>query len=153
VVGVTVLLEEDALVDWLIAYLEADTMLMSLIAPDHVMVGVYEKTEAAPYIRIDHLDGEDLMVIGLHRVWVDATYHIRGVSHWRGTGQPDRTEVNTIGARLDALLHDQESVTATHSIHSFREEPEPLPTIYEAGSTNPVWLQSGGIYRIRAAAI
>jgi hypothetical protein len=149
----TVLLEEDALVDWLIAYLEGDSTLMSLINPDHIMVGVYEKTEAAPYVRIDHLDGDDLMVIGLHRVWVDTTYHIRGVSHWEGTGQPDRTEVNAIGARLDELLHDQETVTATHSIHSFREEPEPVPTLYEPSMKSPVWLQSGGIYRIRAAVI
>jgi hypothetical protein len=121
-------------------------MLNGTVAPE-----VTWDTNASPFVRVDRLDGNDLMVIGLHRVWVDTTFHIRGVFHWRGTGRPDRTEVNAIGARLDELLHDHEATTSTHSIHSFREEPTPTPATTEPGGD--LWLQSGGIYRLRAHAL
>ncbi len=146
----TVVLEEDALTTWLVDYLEADTTLMSLlngaVAPE-----VIWDTNASPFVRVDRLDGNDLMVIGLHRVWVDTSWHIRGVEHWRGSGRPDRTNVNLIGARLDTLLHDVEATTATHQLHSFREEPEPTPAVTEANGE--LWLQAGGIYRMRVSAL
>lgn len=146
----TVAVEEDALTTWLVDYLEADTALMGMcngaVAPE-----VFQDTTASPFVRVDRLSGEDLMVIGLFRVWADTTYHIRGVQHWRGSGRPDRTDVNAIGARLDALLHKHEVATATHQIHSFREEPEPTPAVTEANGE--LWLQSGGIYRLRVAAL
>jgi hypothetical protein len=146
----TIAVEEDALTSWLVDYLEADTTLMSLcngaVSPEVVW-----DSNASPFVRLDRLDGNDLMVIGLFRVWADTTYHIRGVQHWRGSGRPDRTEVNAIGARLDVLLHKHEAITATHQIHSFREEPEPTPAVTEANGE--LWLQSGGIYRLRVAAL
>lgn len=144
------MIEEDALTDWIVDYLEADAALMALcnglVSPE-----VFQDTTASPFVRVDRLDGNDLMVIGLYRVWTDTTYHIRGVFHWRGSGRPDRTDVNSIGARLDALLHDHEAATATHEIHSFREEAEPNPSVIEANGE--LWLQSGGIYRLRVHAL
>ena len=147
----TVVLEEDALTTWLVDYLEADTTLMAMlngpIAPE-----VRWGTLASPFVKVDRLDGHDLMVIGLHRVWSDTTWHVRGVDHWTpGSGQPDRTEVNAIGARLDVLLHNHEAVTGTYQIHAFREEPEPTPAVTEANGE--LWLQSGGIYRMRVSAL
>jgi hypothetical protein len=142
--------EEDALTEWLVSYLEADTTLMALlnggVAPE-----VFQGTTASPFVRVDRLDGHDLMVIGLKRIWSDCHYHVRGVFHWRGSGRPDRTDVNAIGARLDTLLHATENSTATHQIHSFREEPEPSPTVLE--TNGELWLQSGGVYRLRAHAL
>ena len=146
----TVAVEEDALSDWLVSYLEADTALMSMcngaVAPEVVW-----DSNASPFVRVDRLDGNDLMVIGLHRVWVDTTWHIRGCQHWRGSGRPDRTDVNAIGARLDVLLHAVTATTATIQVHCFREEAEPLPAVTEA--SGELWLQSGGVYRLRCSAL
>jgi hypothetical protein len=141
--------EQDLLQGWLVGYLEADSELMGLvngIAPEAVW-----GTLASPYVRVDYLDGEDLYVVGLSRVWLDSTFHVRAVEHWRGSGQPDRTTVNEIGARLEELLHDHEETTATLSVHSFREEPTPTPAVTE--QNGELWLQSGGIYRLRAHAV
>jgi hypothetical protein len=143
-------LEEDATTEWLVTYLEADATLSGMtegpVAPE-VIWGLSK----SPFVRIDRLDTDDLMVVGLHRVWVDQTYHVRGVLHWHGSGRPDRTEVNAIGARLDALLHDHEEATATHHFHSFREEGEPTPATTEPDGS--LWLASGGIFRIRCTAL
>ncbi len=143
-------LEEDALSDWLVDYLEADSTLMGLLN-GQVAPEVVWDTNASPFVRVDRLDGEDLKVVGLNRVWVDTTWHVRGVEHWRGSGRPDRSSVNAIGSRLDTLLHDHEALTATHHFHSFREDPEPLPAVTEPNGE--LWLQSGGVYRIRVSAL
>ena len=87
------------------------------------------------------------MVIGLHRVWVDTLYHVRGCLHWQDRGRPDRSEVNAIGQRIDELLHDYEGVTSEYQIHSFREDGEPNPEVVE--DDGELWLQSGGLYRVR----
>jgi hypothetical protein len=107
-------------------------------------------TTAGPLVRVDRLDGEDLYVIGLYRVWVDTTYHIRVVQQWRGSGRPDRTDVNAAGDRLDELLHDHEAISGDYQFHVFREEPTPSPAVVEPGGE--LWLQSGGIFRVRANA-
>lgn len=147
--------EEDALADWLPEYLEADTTLMALLngAEGQAVfeTGAVPLAARGPFVRYDRLDGDDLMVVGLSRVWVDSTWHVRGCVKWEGRGRPDRSEINAIGARLDALLHDYTTTTATHQIESFREDPEPIPVVEEQNGER--WLQSGGIYRIRAAAI
>ena len=90
-------------------------------------------------------------MIGLTRVWTDTTYHVRAVEHYQGGDRPDRSTVNAIGERLDELLHDVEVQTATHSIHGFREEPEPIPAVVEPNGD--LWLQSGGVYRLRVYAL
>jgi hypothetical protein len=140
---------EDALTEWLVSTLEADATLMGMlngaVSPEVTWGG-----NASPFVRIDRLDGEDLMSIGLYRVWVDTQYHIRGCVHWDEGGRPDRTEVNAIGERIDTLLHDKEAVTAPYHFHSFREEPEPLPAVTEPNGE--LWLQSGGLYRVRVSA-
>ena len=143
-------LEEDALTEWLVDYLEDDSTLMSMLNGD-VAPEVFQDSTASPFVRIDRLSGNDLMVVGMERVWTDSTYHIRGVEHWKGSGRPDRTNVNEIGARLDALLHEHEALTSTHQIHCFREEAEPIPASIEPNGE--LWLQSGGIYRLRCAAL
>jgi hypothetical protein len=150
VVVVSVVLEEDALATWLVDYLEADDTLMGMLNGSVAPEVTWDRN-ASPFVRVDRLDGEDLMVIGLHRVWVDTQWHVRGVEHWRGSGRPDRTDVNAIGARLDELLHDHEATTATIQVHSFRTEPEPMPAVTEPDGS--LWLQAGGLYTLRASAI
>jgi hypothetical protein len=95
----------------------------------------------SPFVRIDFLGGTDLLTVGLNRIWGDMTYHVYGAFHWKGSGRPDRTEVNAIGDRLDQLLHGHAETTALVDIHSFREESEPTPAVPDGES---VWLQSGG---------
>jgi hypothetical protein len=152
---VSVVLEEDALAEWLVGYLEADTTLMGMLNGHPSGAAVFPEVipdqGKSPYVRVDFLDGEDLMVIGGHRVWVSSAYHIRGCFHWQGGGRPDRTDVNAIGNRLDTLLHFHEALTATHQIHGFREDPEPNPAVVEANGE--LWLQSGGVYRLRVGEL
>jgi hypothetical protein len=145
-----VTLEEDAITEWLISYLEADVTLMSYLN-GYVAAEAWQDSTNSPFVRVDRLDGNDLMVTGLHRVWTDTTYVVRGVQHWRGGGRPDRTDINQIGARLDTLLHDHEATTTTHQIHSFREEADPLPAVVT--SDGELWLHSGGVYRLRCTAL
>jgi hypothetical protein len=140
---------EDAITEYLVDYLESDSELMGMMNGP-VSPEVVWGTEAGPLVRVDRLDGEDLFAVGLYRVWVDTTYHIRAVQQWRGSGRPDRTEVNAIGARLDELLHDHEAISGDYQFHVFREEPTPNPAVVEPGGE--LWLQSGAIFRIRASA-
>jgi hypothetical protein len=140
---------EDAITEYLVDYLEADTELMGMMNGP-VSPEVTWGTTAGPLVRVDRLDGEDLYVIGLYRVWVDTTYHIRVVQQWRGSGRPDRTDVNAAGERLDELLHDHEAISGDYQFHIFREEPTPSPAVVEPGGE--LWLQSGGIFRVRANA-
>jgi hypothetical protein len=140
---------EDAITEYLVDYLESDSELMGM-TNGPVSAEVVWGTQAGPLVRLDRLDGEDLYVIGLYRVWVDTTYHIRVVQQWRGGGRPDRTDINAAGERLDELLHDHEAESGAYRFHIFREEPTPAPAVVEPGGE--LWLQSGGIYRIRANA-
>lgn len=140
---------EDAITEYLVEYLEADTELMGMLNGG-VEPEVIAGTDRGPLVRVDRLDGDDLIAVGLYRVWVDTTYHIRGVLQWRGGGRPDRTDINAIGARLDELLHAHEAVSGDYQFHVFREEPTPSPAVVEPGGE--LWLQSGGVYRIRANA-
>src|SRR5206468_3759520 len=135
--------------------LGADTTLMAMLEAD-IQTQVFGEMTKSPFVRVEYLDGADLMTVGLHQVWADTTYHIRGAFHWKGSGVPDRTDVNAIGARLDTLLHGHTATTttsdgtATLSLHCFREDPEPNPAVPESDG---VWLQSGGIYRVRAQVV
>ena len=143
------LLQEDAITEWLVTYLAADSTLMGLCNGD-VTPEVTWEANAAPFVRVDRLEANDLMVIGLFRVWTDCLYHVRGCDHVPAAAQvPDRTDVNAIGFRIDALLHDREVTSGGFSIHSFREEGEPSPAQTERDGS--LWMQSGGLYRIRAA--
>lgn len=140
---------EDAITEYLVTYLEADATLMGMLNGG-VEPEVIAGTDLGPLVRVDRLDGDDLMVVGPNRVWVDTTYHVRGVMQWRGGGRPDRTTINAIGDRLDTLLHAHEATSGDYQFHMFREEPTPQPAVVEPGGE--LWLQSGGIYRIRANA-
>lgn len=139
--------EEASAQDYLLTYLAADSTLSGLVSG--VRLRSVETTLPAPFVKIDRLDAEDLMVVGLHRVWDNLTFLIRGIVHWRGGGQPDWTDVRAIADRLDTLLHDHEEVTSELEVHSFREESFTDETI-EGGD---VYLHCGGIYRLRARAV
>lgn len=132
---------------YLVDLLEADTELGALVN------GVWRKSvpqsESFPVVKIDRLDGSDTYPVGLNRVWADMTFLVRGVVHWRGSGQIDYTTVQAIADRIDALLHDHEGADSDVAVHSFREEPFDDETI-EAGD---VFLHGGGVYRVRAQAV
>ena len=140
---------EDLALTWIVDTLEADTTLTGMTNGDVAPEAIWS-TNASPFVRVDRLEAVDLMVIGLHRVWTDCLYHVRGCFHWRGVGRPDRTEVDQIGARIDALLHGTEASTADLWVHSFREEACPDPAVLDGAD---LWLQSGGLYRVRAQAV
>jgi hypothetical protein len=139
--------EASAASQYLIDYLSADSELSQLVS------GVWRKSvpinEPFPVIKIDRLDGDDLMVVGLHRVWADMTFLVRGIAHWEGSDQPDYTDVRAIGNRIDALLHDHEATNAEVEVHSFRQEPFDDETM-ESGD---LFLHDGGIYTVRARAV
>lgn len=131
---------------YLVDYLSADTTLQALVN------GVWRKSvpqsQPFPVVKIDRLDGDDLMVVGLNRVWADMTFLIRGIVHWQAGGQPDWTDVRAIGDQIDALLHGHEGTGAGVSVHSFREEAWDDETV-EGGD---LFLHCGGTFRVRAQA-
>ncbi len=139
--------EAGAAGQYLVDYLGEDAPLSALVS------GVWRKSvpQSAPFpvVKIDRLSGDDLMVIGLHRVWTDMTFLVRGVVHWKSSGQPDYTDVRAIGDRIDTLLHDHEANTAELEVHSFREEPFDDETI----ESSDLFLHMGGVYRLRARAV
>jgi hypothetical protein len=132
---------------YLVDLLEADSTLGGLVN------GVWRKSvpqsEPFPVVKIDRLDGDDLNAVGLYRVWADMTFLVRGIVHWRGSGQPDWSDAQAIGDRIDALLHDHEGADAAVSVHAFREEAWDDETL-ESGD---LFLHVGGIYRVRAQAV
>jgi len=144
---VTTINEEVACQNYLLGYLAADTTLMNLV--NGVTLRSTWGTLRAPFVKIDRQDAEDVMVVGLARVWADLTFLIRGVDHWTGSGLPDWATVGLIADRLDALLHDHEQVTASLRVHSFREESFTDETV-ESGD---LYLHAGGVYRVRAQAV
>jgi len=136
--------EEAAAQDYLVTYLSADTTLMSMV--DGIWLRSTAQTAAFPVVKIDRQDAEDLMVVGLARVWANLTFLVRGIVHWRGTGHPDWTDVRAIADRLDTLLHDYEGTDGALQLHAFREESFTDETT-EGGA---LYLHAGGIYRVRA---
>lgn len=140
--------EEAAAQQYLLDYLGADATLTDLLGSG-VWLRSVPQTARFPAVKIDRQDAADLMVIGLHRVWADLTFLIRGIVHWTGSGQPDWADVRAIGDRLDTLLHDHEAQDATVAVHSFREESFSDETV-EGGD---LFLHCGGTYRVRARAV
>jgi hypothetical protein len=140
--------EEAAAQQYLLDYLNADSTLTAMLSSG-VWLRSVPQSSSFPAVKIDRQDSEDLMVVGLARVWANLSFLIRGIVHWRGGGQPDWTDVRAIGDRLDALLHDHEGDDGTVAVHSFREESYTDETI-ESGD---LFLHVGGIYRVRARAV
>ena len=140
--------EEAAAQQWLLDYLGADATLTGLLEGG-IWLRSVPQSEPFPVVKIDRLSASDLYVIGLHRIWDDLTFHVRGIVHWRGGGQPDWTDARAIGNRIDTLLHAHEAVTSELQVHSFREESMTDETI-ESGD---LFLHVGGIYRLRARAV
>jgi hypothetical protein len=140
--------EEAAAQQYLLDYLGADSTLTGLLESG-VWLRSVPQSARFPVVKIDRQDADDLYVVGLHRVWSNLSFLVRGIIHWEGSGQPDWTDVRAIGDRLDALLHDHEAVTSELQVHSFREEPFSDETV-ESGD---LFLHVGGIYRVRARAV
>ncbi len=140
--------EEAAAQQYLLDYLGADSTLTNLLQSG-VWLRSVPQSARFPAVKIDRMDASDLHVIGLHRVWDDLSFLVRGIVHWTGGGQPDWTDARAIGDRLDTLLHDHEETTAELEVHSFREESFTDETV-EAGD---LFLHVGGIYRLRARAV
>jgi hypothetical protein len=139
--------EEAAAQQYLLDLLEADGTLSGLV--NGVWLKSIPQSALMPAVKIDRQDAEDLMVVGLARVWANLSFLVRGVVHWRGGGQPNWTDARAIGDRIDALLHDHEGSNAEVAVHSFREESFTDETL-EAGD---LFLHVGGIYRVRARAV
>lgn len=142
------MIEEAAAQQYLLNRLSGDATLAGLATGGMWLRSVPERTKM-PVVKIDRQDADDLMVVGLARVWADLTFLVRGVSHWRGSGVPSWTEARAIGDRVDTLLHDHEGSDATVNVHSFREEGFTDETL-EAGD---LFLHVGGIYRVRARSL
>lgn len=140
--------EEAAAQQYLLEVLEADTTLMGLLGSG-VWLRSVPQSARFPAVKIDRQDAEDLMVVGLNRVWANLTFLVRGIVHWKGSGQPDWTDVRSIGDRIDALLHDHEGSNSEISVHSFREESFTDESV-EGGD---LFLHVGGVYRVRAQAV
>ena len=140
----TLVNEEVAAQNYLVAYLSADATLMGMVGG--IALRSSWGTLKEPFVKIDRQDAADLMVVGLYRVWADLSFLIRGVDKWRGHGLPDWSTVQAIADRLDVLLHDHEQTLANVKCHSFREEPFTDETV-EGGD---LWLHAGGIYKLRA---
>lgn len=139
--------EEAAAQQYLLDYLGADDTLSSL-AQGGVWLRSVPKSVPMPVVKIDRQDADDLMVVGLARVWADLSFLVRGVVHWKGSGQPDWTDARAIGDQLDTLLHDHEGTNGTITVHAFREESWTDETV-EGGD---LYLHVGGVYRVRAMA-
>lgn len=140
--------EEAAAQDYLRTYLTADATLAALLQGG-VFLRSTPQSARFPVVKIDRQDADDLMVVGLNRVWADLSFLVRGIVHWTGRGAPDWTSARSIGDRLDTLLHRHEGANASISVHVFREEPFTDETV-EGGD---LFLHSGGIFRVRARAV
>jgi hypothetical protein len=139
--------EEVLAQNYLTQYLGEDSTMSTLV--NSVWLRSVPADELDPYVKIDRLDADDVMVINLHRVWADLTFLVRGITKVRDRGSVDWTDVGGIADRIDSLLHDHEDLTSTLEMHSFREESFTDETI-EGGN---LWLHAGGIYRVRARAV
>ncbi len=126
--------EEAACQQYLLNLLEADSTM------DGLVQGVWLRSVP---------QSEPFPVVKIHRVWNDMTFLVRGIVHWRGSGQPDWTDARAIGDRIDTLLHNKEGQDTTVAVHSFREESHTDEQL-EAGD---LFLSVGGIYRARARAV
>jgi hypothetical protein len=140
--------EEAAAQAYLIDYLESDATLSDL-GVNSVWLSSVPQSESLPVVKIDRQESGDVMAVGLHRVLNSLAFLIRGIVHWTGSGAIDYSEVNAIGDRLDALLHDHEASTSTLQVAIYREEAWTSETI-EGGDT---FLHCGGIYRVQAFPI
>ena len=140
--------EEAAAQQYLLDLLEADSTLTGMLGSG-VWLRSVPQSARFPAVKIDRMDPDDLMVVGLHRVWANLSFLVRGVVHWTGSGQPNWEDARAIGDQLDALLHDHEGQNTEVAVHSFREESYTDETI-ESGD---LFLHVGGIYRVRARAL
>lgn len=142
----TLINEEVAAQQYLLALLNADATLQGMVGS--VWLRSTPTSARYPVVKIDRQDSEDLMVVGLARVWADLSFLVRGIVHWQGAGAPDWSGVGAIADRLDQLLHDHEGQDGTVQVHSFREES------YSDETLEPdLFLHAGGIYRVRARGV
>jgi hypothetical protein len=143
----TLLNEEVAAQLWLLNYLQADAELAGMVNT-FALKTTFER-DALPYVKIDRQDSDDLMAIGMHRVWSDLTFLVRGITEGGGN-PPDWAPVQAIANRIDAVLHRASGSTATIQVGEvWREEAFTDETI-EGGDH---YLHAGGIYRAHVYAL
>ena len=139
--------EEAAALDYLVGYLGADATL------DGLVNGVWTRSmpisAPMPAVKIDVLGRDDVYVIGLHRVWDDMTFLVRGIVENTSRGEVDYTDARAIANQIDTLLHDHEATTSELAVHSFREESY----TDESVEGDKLYVHCGGIYRLRAQAV
>src|SRR6266496_3411513 len=144
----TILNEEVATQTWLQSYLAADATLGALITG--VWVHSVPRSQALPVVKIDRQSASDIYTVNLYRALSDLLYLVRGIDHWKGSGQQDWSTAQAIGNRLDVLLHKHSEATASIQVDIFREESFVDEQTSSDGTT---FLHCGGMYRIRTHAL
>ena len=82
--------EEGATFDYLIDYLSEDNVLRGLV--NRVWTRSVPVSAAMPVVKVDVLDRDDLMGVGLFRVWADLAVLVRGITK---SSLPRRTTIAT----------------------------------------------------------
>lgn len=126
---------------WLHTTLSADSALAAVVAGR-----IYSYQAAAraalPYV-VFHLQsgGQDIAVVGAHRVWADLLYAVKAVAEGESFGGG----VETAAGRIDALLHrGSGTVTGGKVLMCVRERP--LAYVENAGDRR--FQHLGGLYRV-----
>jgi hypothetical protein len=92
-----------------------------------------------PFVRYFLVEQDDLMVVGMHRVWAELVYQVEVV-----TNGPDTTEAVEIANRLDALLHRAQpgDAGAIHIGEIWRRQP----IFFKEKQAEDVYVHAGGEY-------
>lgn len=144
----TILNEEVTTQMWLRDYLAADATLMSYISD--VWYSSMPESAPMPVVKIDRQEASDLYTVNLYRAWASLLFLVRGIVHWKGSGQQDWTTAKQIADRLDVLLHKHTETTSNGlEVSCWREESyvdeQPL-------ADGTLAMYCGGMYRITAHA-
>lgn len=127
--------------------LEADATLMGMLNG-----GVYLRSVptnvATPIVKIDRQDASDLTVVGMHRVWSELTYLVRGIARYND--DPDWTTVGAIADRIENVLQEATTSSATATIYCVRRLEPFTDETTEGGN---YYLHAGGIYELYSQAL
>lgn len=124
---------------WLVQTLKADGTLMGLVT--NVYTYPIPPGTDRPYVLISEQASNDLMSLGVNRVWVNGLWVVRAVfdaAGWTGN-------LESAANRIDTVLHGKEGVVSGGNIWAcYREQPFRL--IENNGGQQIRHL--GGLYRI-----
>lgn len=126
--------------------LEADATLMGMV--NGVSLRSVSTHLQTPFVKIDRMDASDLTIIGMHRVWSEITYLVRGITTHQE--DPEWSEVAEIADRIENVLSAATINGNTATIYCVRRlEPFTDETI-ESGD---LFKHAGGIYEMYAQAL